>query len=434
MVERLDAAAVTLDGCHKLQLRGDPIPVVIGRVCDEQPLLHTDQALAQGYADRIVRGLAAVALFGRAQRVVLAVDRGLPELLRRFQVEAYDTLLELVPLPARYPMDPASLVCDLAQAQQKSVPAAGLSHTLVLDAAALCDVALALEGRPALRRMVSVAGHVRHPAMLQVPLGTAIGDLVEACGGSPDSGWIALHNGLLGGAPATPDQVVGPQTRGVVIVPHRHPTVVRRSTPLTDQLRRVRSACVNCRVCTDVCPAFLDGGEHQPHLVMAAVASGLPEDSAQIGAPLAAAAQCRSCGLCSTLCPAALRPDEVVAEVSLVLQRLGLWGPEPRLRPIPDRPGRRQAVARLVQRLGLSGMDRPPEISARSMIPDSIRVPARSPAGGQRVMLVSAGETVAPGDRVALAPVDTDEVDCLAPVAGVVVSVDADDGVTILTR
>ena len=96
--------------------------------------------------------------------------------------------------------------------------------------------------------------------------------------------------------------------------------------------------------------------------------------------------------------------------------------------------GRRQSVARLIERLGLTGMDRAPRAAPRGAIPDVITVPARSPGGGLRVPVVGSGDSVAPGDRVALAPVDTQEVDCLAPVAGTVVAVDPDDGVIIQTR
>ena len=169
MLARLQAGAVTLDGAKKIDLRGASVPVLIGLVCDHEPLLHTHQSLATHYPDRVVRGLAAAAVICGAQRALLAVDEGWGDLLETFRGEASGTLLEVVPVPARYPMDPASLVCDLAQLRGKSVPAAGLGHALVLDAVTLCDVAVALEGRFPLRRTVTVAGQVNEPAVLQVP-------------------------------------------------------------------------------------------------------------------------------------------------------------------------------------------------------------------------------------------------------------------------
>lgn len=435
MLARLEAGAVTLDGAKKMDLHGASIPVVIGRVCDDEPLMHTHQSLGRAYPDRIVRGLAAVAVICGAQRAILAVDHNWTDLLETFRGEASGTLLEVVPLPARYPMDPASLVCDLAQLQGKSVPAAGLGHTLVLDAVTLCDVAVALEGRFPLRRTITVAGQVREPAVLQVPLGSSMADLVQTCGGSSDVGWVPFHNGLLGGHAVGPEQVVDQDTRGVVILSHQHPVVVGGATPLSDQVRRVPSACVNCRVCTDICPAFLARGVHQPHRVMAAVSTGWPDPHREPTGPLPGSLECIGCGLCSTLCPSALRPAEVVHEVARLLRQRGIASPDAEvLRPTKDRLGRRQSVARLTERLGLSGMDRAPGAAPRSAIPDSITVPARSPGGGLRVPVVSGGDSVAPGDRVALAPVDTDEVDCLAPVAGTVQAVDADDGVIIQTR
>ncbi len=435
MLARLQAGAVTLDGAKKIDLRGASVPVLIGLVCDHEPLLHTHQSLATHYPDRVVRGLAAAAVICGAQRALLAVDEGWGDLLETFRGEASGTLLEVVPVPARYPMDPASLVCDLAQLRGKSVPAAGLGHALVLDAVTLCDVAVALEGRFPLRRTVTVAGQVNEPAVLQVPLGTSMADLVGACGGCADSGWVPFHNGLLSGRAVAQDHVVHQDTRGVVVLSHEHPAVVRGATPLSDLVRRVPAACVNCRVCTDVCPAFLARGEHQPHRVMAAVSTGWPDSAAEPTGPLPGSLECMECGLCSTICPSSMRPSEVVHEVARRLRQRGIRSPAGDvLRPAADRMGRRQSVARLIERLGLTGMDRAPRAAPRGAIPDVITVPARSPGGGLRVPVVGSGDSVAPGDRVALAPVDTQEVDCLAPVAGTVVAVDPDDGVIIQTR
>ena len=435
MLARLEAGAVTRDGARKMDLRGASIPVVIGRLCDDEPLMHTHRSVGRTYPDRVVRGLAAVAVICGAERAILAVDRDWTDLLETYQAEAGGTLLEVVPVPARHPMDPSSLICDLAQLQNRSVLAAGLGHALVLDAVTLCDVAIALEGRFPLRRTITVAGQVREPAVLQVPLGTSMTDLVAACGGSPHHGWVPFHNGLLGGRAVGPEQVVDQDTRGVVVLSLRHPVVIRGTTPLRDQVRRIPSACVNCRLCTDVCPAHLDGGQHRPHQVMAAVASGWPEVDADITGPLPRCLECRDCGLCQTLCPAGLRPGEVVQEVARLLRQRGLSPPPAHLlRPHADRLGRRQSVARLSERLGLAAMDRAVAATPRSAIPDTLTFPPLSPHGGLRVPVVSGGDSVGPGDRVALAPVDSQEVDFLAPVAGHVVAVDRDDGVVIQTR
>ena len=434
MLRRLDAGAVTQGGARKLDLRGGPVPVVIGLVCDDEPLFATHASLGKTYPDRVVRGLGAVAVICGAQRAILAVDRQQSALVETFRAEAAGTLLEVATVAACYPMDPTSLVCDLAQLEEKSVLGHGLGHVRVLDAVTLCDVAVALEGRFPLRRTVTVAGQVSEPAVLQVPLGTSMADLVEACGGSPDPGWVPWRDGLLGGRAVGRDHVVDQDTRGVVILAGTHPAVVRGSTPLSDQVRRIPSACVSCRVCTDICPAFLARGEHQPHRVMGAVSTGWPDADTELAGPLAGAVECMACGLCSTLCPSSLRPAEVVQEVARLLRERGVPGPlEESLHPAADRPGRRQSVARLTQRLGLGGAA-PLPLTPRGAIPDTVTVPPRSPDGGLRVPVVSAGDSVVAGDKVSLAPVDTQEVDCLAPVAGTVVAVDEDDGVVIQIR
>ncbi len=426
MRQRLAAAGVAHRDGRALKLQDRSHPVVIGRVCDDTPLMRSEGSLGRWSPDRIVRGLAAAALMVGADRVILAVDADQPALVTSLIHEARSTRAEVVPLPPRYPLEAPSLLCDLAGLQGKSVPAAGLDRALVLEARLLVELAGALEGRPALRRVVTVAGHVARPAVLQVPLGAPVAALVEACGGCDDPGWVPYINGLPGGLRVDQDRSVDLDTDGVLIMRHDHPLVRRGTTPSADLLARVPAACVGCRLCTDTCTVFLRGGDLQPHLVLRELAAP-PEEPRH----LAAAAQCIGCGLCSTLCPTMLRPAELVGEAAT---RLGLPHSTPTLRLPDDRAGRRQGVGRLLERLGL-GLDDPLAPSTpRTVIPQEIIIPAHSPMLGKRTAMVVEGDAVAAGDLVSLAPSGSDEVDMRAPVAGTVVAVDPDDGVTIRPR
>jgi Na+-translocating ferredoxin:NAD+ oxidoreductase RnfC subunit len=413
-----------------------PAPAVIGRVCDDEPLQQTRSALARLSADRLARGLAAAALLCGARRAILVSSEEDAAASQALSSVAQGTRLELIALPARWPMDPGSLICDLAEREGRGVSAAGLEGAVVLDAVVLCDLAAAIEEKPAPRRTVTVAGHVRGPAVVQAPLGTSVEDLVAACGGSPDPGWVSFEDGLLGGRLVERDHVLERRTRGLLILPHDHVAVRRATTPLADELGRVASACAGCRLCSDVCTAGLNGGSLAPHLVMRAVGAGGIEAAATGAAPgaLRGALECCRCGVCTTVCPSALRPSRGGAAVGDELLRRGVAPGEPfALRPRADRAGRRQSVARLVERLGLAPYAGSLPLRAGVVLPSRLRVPPCGPIG-ERTVAVRAGEAVRRGDVVALAAAGSREPDLRSPVAGVVVAVDVDDGVTICPR
>jgi Na+-translocating ferredoxin:NAD+ oxidoreductase RnfC subunit len=433
MLARLESAAVADHRGQKLSLRGRRVTSVIGRICDSEPLLHTERLVGRLARGRVLRGLSAVGLLCQAERILLAVDHLETETIRAFEHEARGTRLEVRALTPCAPMDPDTVCCDLAVAERNGVAAAGLDAALVLDGTTLSDVATAMEGRYPLRRLVTVAGCVDAPAVLQVPLGCSVIDLVRACGGSSDAGWIPFHNGLLGGTRADRTRTVDLCTRGIVVLPHHHPYVVRQTASLEDQVRHTLSACVSCRNCTDACPVHLNGGNLEAHRIMQALAA--PGSATSTGGPVLGALECVACRVCNTVCPTMLRPADVVSEVARRLEAQGVsltgrYG----LRPHPDHASRRASVARLTESLGLSSYVTPAAQRTGQVIPERLTFPLRSPTGAIRIPTVRQGESVRLGDVIALAAADSHEPDCRSPVAGVVRGLDADEGVCIEPR
>jgi Na+-translocating ferredoxin:NAD+ oxidoreductase RnfC subunit len=422
LLERVRDAAVAASSGGWLDLathRGAAI--VVGRVCDPEPLLATERHLGLSAPERLVRGLGVAGVACEARRLLLAVDGTSPELLDRVAAAARPTRIEVVPIAPCTPLDPTSLLLDLAASVAAVATAA--TGAVVLDAVELGDLALASEGRPALRRTLTVAGHVRSPSILRAPLGTAVSDLLSACGGSLEPGCRVYENGVLGGSAVEPDRAVSPWTRGLVVLPPRHDLVVRRTAPLADELRRVPAACTGCRVCSDVCPARLDGGRLEPHLLMRGLlaSAGRPADPVP-------ALECRGCGLCSLFCPAGLHPAAIVASLSPAPPARvvpGIGAPAPR--PLEERAGRRVSVARATSRLGLDGFA-PARPRSADVLPDLVTLAA---PWGELRPAVPLGARVRAGELVLLAPEGSRRPGVRAPVAGTVERIDPDDGMVL---
>ena len=363
MHARLEAAGVADSTGKKLTLRHRVAPVVIGRVGDDEPLFCTELTLAQTMPDKIFDGLGAIALLVQAQKVILVLHREAPKILSYVTQAAQATKIEVIAIPSLYPMDPISLICDLAQRPQKPSASLNLDQALVFNAVTLCDAAQALAGHYPLRRTLTVAGHVRKPGVMQAAIGTPIMEIVQTCGGSPDPDWIPFHNGVLGGSQVEQRTPVGADTRGIIILSHDHPLITRALTPLSALLRRAASACINCCLCTHRCPVHLSGGRLQPHLIMQNIATGwLGSEFLGHGSVLGAL-ECIHCAVCTLSCPALLEPAHIIKAVADQLRLQGVTcAKEYALNPHPDRPGRRFSLQRVVERLGLSSYAKDPRL------------------------------------------------------------------------
>jgi len=413
-----------------------PAPLLVGRVCDDEPLFCTEAAVARAWPERLLRGLGAAGMLCGAERLALAVDEEQSELLVALRRATSGSRVEIWPVAPRVPLDADCLLADLMERPPPRLPAepgrALLGRALVLDAVVLSDLALIVEGRPLLHRAVTVCGLVGRPSVLLCALGTPLGEVVRSAGGSSDPSGVIFHNGLLAGAPAPPDQSVELHTRGLLVLPHDHPALAHRSVPVDDELRRTMSACGACRACSDGCTAHLLGASLEPHRVLRAAGAAWGRPAQSLDAALLGALECRGCGLCNTACPSGLRPATVVDAVARRLRQQGteLCRPTP-LQPHGDRGGRRLSRRRLVERLGLSTFGAPDPTIGGAVLPAELRVAARGPGGAPRVPVVRAGEPVAMGDLLALAPAGSGGLDVRSPAPGRVLSIDPDDGILL---
>jgi len=155
---------------------------------------------------------------------------------------------------------------------------------LVQNAASVATIAEVFEtGLPLVERIVTVTGRgIRKPSNLIVPVGTRLGDLIDACGGmTPDAREIVFGGPMMGASQANLDTPLTKGTTGVVV--------------LSDAECRTQEAepCIKCGRCLDACPVFLN----PQHLGKLAKAGRYEE---MTGYHLA---DCMVCGCCSYVCP-----------------------------------------------------------------------------------------------------------------------------------
>jgi Na+-translocating ferredoxin:NAD+ oxidoreductase RnfC subunit len=254
---------------------------------------------------------------------------------------------------------------------------------------------------------------------LTVPLGTSYRACLEAAGGlATDDPMLCLGGLMMGEVTRDLDTPVTKTSTGVVVLPGDHHVARRKTTPPVAQAAIGKSACDQCRYCTEYCPRFLLGYAVEPHQVM----RGLAFTATGVERWNEWAALCCSCGLCTLFaCPEELFPKEACDDAKRVLRTAGWkWTGPTRVKTHPMHEGRRVPIRTLMRRLHLEGYDHPAHWRADGPVPDRVVLPLKQHAGVPCRPRVRAGERVTEGQVVGEIPDGALGAQLHASIAGIV--------------
>lgn len=377
-----------------------------------EPLIETDKYLCRTFPARIVETAAAVGEAVGAGRTVIALKETYRPEIRALEGAVAETgrRVEIFRLRAFYPAgDEQTLV---HQVTGRCVPERGLPSDVgcvVDNVGTVYHVADALEGRPVTRKYLSVVGEVPGPVMLHVPVGTPLTACVEAAGGRIEGNGLIVGGPMMGRPLTDPAEiaaaVVTKTTGNVIVLPRGHVLFQKKELPMGTVRHRTRSACIQCRMCTDLCPRYLIGHRMRPHLMMRGLwREETVSDPAEYERMFGDAANCCSCGVCEMFaCPMGLSPRKVNDYLKGQLRERGIQPPrgtDPQARYGVDL--RKVPTDRLIARLGLSRYHR----GARSercldLDPEEVFLPFQQHIGRPAAPVRQTGETVREGDLLA---------------------------------
>jgi len=286
------------------------------------------------------------------------------------------------------------------------------------------NLAAADAGVPVTEKTLTIAGAVRSPLTLTVPVGTSFRECLAAAGGATTPDPLLCLGGLMMGECTTElDRPVTKTSTGVVVLPRDHPVAVRKLTPAKAQARIGKSACDQCRYCTESCPRYLLGYAVEPHLVMRGL--GFTETGSARWNEWAAL--CCSCGLCTLFaCPENLFPKEACDDAKAELRAAGWkWTGPTRVEAHPLREGRRVPIRGLMRRLGVRDLDHPAHWQPMSWQPRAVVLPLKQHAGAPARAVVQVGQSVRRGQVIAEIPDGALGARVHASIDGRVTAVDA---------
>jgi Na+-translocating ferredoxin:NAD+ oxidoreductase RnfC subunit len=373
------------------------VSLVIANAAECEPLLHKDKELLHHFAGPFLRGLQTAMELVGAPEGAIGIKEKYHEIIEALEKQA-PSGVHVVPLPDVYPAGDEFILVHMVTG--RVIPPGGLPKDVdaaVSNVETLMNIGL---DRPVTHKYLTVAGAVVTPVTLRVPVGISIGEVIEAAGGATVDDVGVLLGGVMMAKPAASlDDPVTKTTGGIVVLPATHKLIQRHNAPWLHVQRIGRSACDQCRFCTEFCPRFLLGHPIQPHRAMQSLGFSTGADA------MVATLYCCECNLCTMYaCPEDLDPKTVCVQAKPLARERGLTfkGDPASITPHPLAEFRRVPMRRLIAKLGLSDFNNIGPLKEHSFAPRTVKLPLKQHAGAPAVAVIKSGDRVRVGDLLAI--------------------------------
>ena len=391
-----------------------------------EPLVHKDYELMIGHAAEIVRGVELLMAATKSKHGYFCIkskNEGAIEAIEKCIVGDNQKMFGLGDF---YPSgDEFEVVHSVTG---KLIPAGGIPidiGCLVSNVETCYNIARAENDKPVTEKFVSINGAVNNPCAFFAPIGIALDELIEHAGGTTVDDYSIIISGLMMGALASDgNDVVTKTTAGLIVLPKNHYLVGLKEKSEHQRLKIGRSACDQCRYCTELCPRYLLGYDVQPHQVMRSL--GFTKTGASVWNQLAAL--CSGCGLCTLYaCPENLFPKEVCdrAKIDLRKEKISYVQTKP-VKKHPLKEARRVPLPQLIKRLHLKQFDVPTPYISEKPHPRLVKVLLKQHIGEPARPIVEEGRPVSAGQVIGEPAAGKLGAKIHASISGVVSKITAD--------
>lgn len=227
------------------------VDVLILNGAECEPSITCDDMLMREHAATILRGMTIMRHILDARAMLIGIEDNKPEALAAMidAANAYEDI-EIAEIPTIYPTGSEKQLIKVLTGRE--VP----SHGLPLDIGVVCHnvgtaaaVARLFEhGEPLVSRYVTITGDgVETPRNLDVRIGTPVGELIEYCGGNPDTIGRTVIGGPMMGFSLHDLAAPVVKTSNCIL------TYSRAGVPES----RPAMPCIRCGECARACPVNL---------------------------------------------------------------------------------------------------------------------------------------------------------------------------------
>lgn len=282
--------------------------ILLINACECEPFITCDYRVMLEWTHQVLAGIRLAQHASGCRRVMIGVEDNKPfaaEALRQAMDPADG--IEVVIVKTKYPQGGERQL--IRSILDRTVPTGGIPPMIgvcVLNVQTCAAIAEAVVlQRPLTHRVVTITGRaIAKPGNYYVPIGMAVGDLVQHCGGLTDPAARVILGGPMMGMAIADLSTPITKTCGAL-------TFLTRKEVTEAKYQQRQTACIRCGRCLEVCPENLN----PTRIAHAVKAARL--DVAQDYFMTA----CIECGCCSYVCPAKIELTGYIKTGKILLAR-----------------------------------------------------------------------------------------------------------------
>ena len=367
-----------------------------------EPLLKLHRQVMEKYAYEIMSALAEIAEAVEAKDIIIGIKGSYKEAVNavKANLDSFRNM-RIGLLPEIYPA--GDEVVLIYETTGRVVPPGTIPISVgvtVFNVETALNVYNAIHNvGPVYTKYVTVAGEVKNPVTLKVPLGMTNAELIELAGGATIDDYALISGGPMMGRLCQPYETVTKTSSAILVLPKNNFAVVKRTASTSIDVKRAMAACCQCKMCTDLCSRNLLGHPIRPNAFMRSVSSG---NSADIK-PLIDTYFCSQCGICEMYaCFNGLSPRTLIGAYKMQLKKAGVPMPKDvKVEPVkPERDYRLVNKERLTERLGLGPYDGPAPLVDVEIKPKKVKLAMSQHIGAPGSAVVKVGDKVKAGQIV----------------------------------
>lgn len=407
---------------------------IIANGVECEPLLYKDREVILQETEKLIEGIKIVRELTGASKATLAIKRKNQDIVEKIFPLTSKAKIDIHISENVYPAGDEYIL--IYEVTGKRIPPGGiplLVGCVVNNVETLVNIANAVVEIPVTEKYLTIAGAVKNPVTVKVPIGISIGDCLSLAGGSIVNAPVILTGGvMMGGVETDLSFSINKTLGGLVVLPSDHTLVLRKTAPAKSYNKAGHSTCDQCTFCTQLCPRYILGYPIQPHLVMRSLQmTGEAKDRLNQWAE-----HCCECSVCTLFaCPEKLDPKSICVDTKIKLKEEKKGFTKDQLDEVfrdihPAREGREIPITSLYQRLGIKKYDRKAEFISSSFKFNEVNIPVKYGFGNVSTPIVSKGMKVKKGDVIAISSANELSVPVHASISGIIKDV-TDNGILI---
>ena len=379
---------------------------VILNCAECEPLIRVDQQLIILYADEIINILEEIIKVVKGKKAFIGIKSKHKAAIDILEMKLkWHQSIEVFPLEDFYPAgDEQNLVNEVTG---RIVPEASIPlkvGCVVTNTETLLNLSNALKGEPVTHTYLTIAGKVPKPVTLRLPVGVSVREVLTLVGIQDFSNISVIDGGpMMGKVLLDIDSPITKTTKALLVLPKDHYLIRRKSMTPQMAIYQSKAACLQCRMCTDLCPRYLLGHNLEPHLMMRK--SNYDRGNNAKGAEMAAL--CSECSICELYaCPASLSPRliNINYKAKLIESNIRYVPLKDNYLEQPSKEYRKIPVKRLIAKLGLKEFDVEAPLKEIKYEPKKVRIPLKQHIGSPSVPVVKLGQLVHLGELLGEIP------------------------------